>query len=403
MPGIKRHNYIKILEQLQYKKLIKVVTGVRRCGKSTLMLQFQQLIWKKDDNAPITAINFDIPEYRFLAESGWKAVYDFIAKSLVQGKTNFVFLDEVQNVAGFEKLLEGLFVHPDVDLYVAGSNAYLLSTELATLLTGRAFEINMLPFSFSEYLEARKNVAEPAKALSDYINTGGFPDAVGLAEVGANYAHQYVHTVFENIYNNDILKRYQIKSMPAYREVVNFLVDSVGSAVSARNIANALQASGRKTDNKTVARYIDTLVESYLIYKVNRFDIKGKQHLATQEKYYLVDTGLRGALLGKELGTDHGHLLENVVYLELLRRGNKIWIGKVDNKETDFVVTTPEGYTQYYQVAFSVNDPKTLERELAPFEQIKDHNERILITMDYQTGSRNGIKQVNAIDWLLKT
>ena len=401
MADITRHNHLRSLEQLQDKKLIKVITGVRRCGKSTLMLQFQELIRNKNSEAPIISLNMDVPEYRFIAESGWKGVYDFIEKALVKDKKNYVFLDEVQNVAEFEKLLEGLFVHPDVDLYVTGSNAYLLSSELATLLTGRAFEISLLPFSFAEYLEARADAPEPGKAFNDYLYTGGFPDAVNLAAVGANYAYQYLQTVFENIYQNDILKRHQINSVTAYREVVNFLTDSVGSIVSARNIANTLQSGGRKTDNKTVAKYIDTLVESYLFYKASRFDIKGKQHMATQEKYYLVDTGLRGALLGKELDTDYGHLLENVVYLELLRRGNKVWVGKIGTKETDFVTLTSDGYTRYYQVAYSVSDPKTLEREIAPFNLIKDHNEKILLTMDYQTGSRNGIKQINVVDWLL--
>jgi predicted AAA+ superfamily ATPase len=183
--------------------------------------------------------------------------------------------------------------------------------------------------------------------------------------------------------------------------VVNFLIDSVGSSISARNIAGVLTANGKKIDNKTVSKYINTLVESYLFYKVNRYDIKGKQHLATQEKYYLVDLGLRYALLGKELSADAGHLLENVIFLELQRRNAQIWIGKADNTEVDFVVRDKNGYTKYIQAAYTVKDPKTLERELAPFAKIPDFNERILLTMDYETGSHNGVKQMNVIDWIL--
>jgi predicted AAA+ superfamily ATPase len=233
------------------------------------------------------------------------------------------------------------------------------------------------------------------------MRTGGFPEAVGLAESGENFAYEYLKTVFQNIYENDIQKRHTIYYETSYNEVVNFLIDSIGSSVSARNIAGALTANGKKIDHKTVIKYIDTLVESYLFYKVNRYDIKGKQHLVTQEKYYLVDLGLRYALLGKELAADAGHLLENVIFLELQRRNSQIWIGKTDNLEVDFVVRDKNGYTKYIQVAYTVREQKTLERELVPFAKIPDFNERILITMDYETGSHNGVKQINAIDWLL--
>lgn len=346
---------------LKDKNFIKVVTGVRRAGKSTLLIQFQELLKEKDSNVSIISINIDLPEFRFLAEKNWKETYDYIKSLLHESVTNYVFIDEVQNIPEFEKLLEGLYVTQNVDLYVTGSNAYLLSSELATILTGRAYGINVLPFSFIEYLK----------------------------------------TVFQNIYENDIQKRHTIYYKTSYNEVVNFLIDSIGSSVSARNIAKVLTANGKKIDNKTVSKYIDTLVESYLFYKVNRYDIKGKQHLATQEKYYLVDLGLRYALLGKELTADTGHLLENVIFLELLRRNYQIWIGKTDNLEIDFVVRDKNGYTQYIQVAYTVKEQKTLERELAPFNKIPDFNERLLITMDYETGNHNGVKQLNAIDWIL--
>ena len=402
MEAIIRRHYLEKLNILKDKNFIKVATGIRRCGKSTLMLQFQDLLRSQNANVSILAINMDQPEFRFLAEKNWKEIYDFIIENLDQIQTNYVFVDEVQNVPEFEKLLEGLYVHPRIDLYVTGSNAFLLSSELATLLTGRAFEINILPFSFQEYLEFTKKTINPDRAFAEYIRTGGFPEAIRLSEEGHHLTIEYLQTVFKNIYENDISKRHTIYGEESYQEVVHFLIDSVGSRVSAGNIAKVLTANKKKIDNKTVSRYIESLVESYLFYKVNRYDIKGKQHLATQEKYYLVDLGFRTALLGKELSSDAGHLLENIIYLELIRRNYQVWIGKVNNLEIDFVVRSKEGMTQYIQVSQTVQDKQTLARELAPLNSISDHFEKLLITMDYDTGTYNGIKKVNAIDWLLQ-
>jgi predicted AAA+ superfamily ATPase len=403
MPNIQRKKEIDKLSVLKNRNLIKVITGVRRCGKSTLLLQFQDILKAENPDVSTVSINMDMPEFRFLAEKNWKEIYDYIQNLLQKNVMNYVFIDEIQNIPEFEKLLEGLFVNPDVDLYVTGSNACLLSSELATLLTGRAFEINILPFSFAEYLEYTGKSANPDRAFADFIRTGGFPEAVGLAQEGENFAYEYLKTVFQSIYENDIRKRHVIYQEISYNEVTNFLIDSVGSSVSAGNIANVLTANDKKIDNKTVSRYIDTLVESYLFYKVSRYDIKGKQHLSTQEKYYLVDLGLRYALLGKELSADAGHLLENVIFLELRRRNEQVWIGKADNLEVDFVARGKDGYTKYIQVALTVKERKTLDRELAPFAKIPDYNERLLITMDYEKGSYNGVKQINAIDWLLNS
>lgn len=364
-------------------------------------MQFQEVLRAENPLVSIVSINLDFPEFRFLAEKNWAAIYDYIQDLLQKGVKNYVFIDEIQNIPEFEKLLEGLFVNPEVDLYVTGSNAYLLSSELATLLTGRAFEINVLPFSFTEYLEYTAKSANPDRAFADFMRTGGFPEAVGLAQESENLAYAYLTTVFQNIYQNDIQKRHTIYYEMSYQEVVHFLIDSIGSPVSAGNIAKVLTANGKKIDNKTVSKYIDTLVESYLFYKVNRYDIRGKQHLATLEKYYLVDLGLRYSLLGKELATDAGHLLENVIFLELQRRDEQVWVGKADRLEVDFVARDKEGFTKYIQVALTVKEQKTLDRELAPFAKIPDYNERWLITMDYEKGSHNGVKQVNAIDWLL--
>ena len=401
METIIRKHYLDKLSILKDKNFIKVATGVRRCGKSTLMIQFQDLLRNENANVSISAINMDMPEFRFLAEKNWKEICDYILENLNPKETNYVFIDEVQNVPEFEKLLEGLYVHPNIDLYVTGSNAFLLSSELATLLTGRAFEINILPYSFSEYLEFTEKQANPDRAFAAYIQTGGFPEAVRLSVEGNFFATQYLQTVFRNIYENDISVRHTIYGQESYQEVVKFLIDSVGSTISAGNIAKVLTANKKKIDNKTVSKYIDTLVESYLFYQVNRYDIKGEQHLATQEKYYLVDLGFRNALLGKELASDAGHLLENIVYLELIRRNYQVWIGKVNNLEVDFIVRNNEGFTQYIQVSQTVQDKVTLERELKPLNTIPDHFEKLLITMDYDTGTYNGIKKINAIDWLL--
>jgi predicted AAA+ superfamily ATPase len=401
MQKIQRKRELDKLSVLKDRNLIKVITGVRRCGKSTLLLQFQDLLKIENPFVSVVSINMDLPEFRFLAEKNWKEIYDYIQERLQKNTMNYVFIDEIQNILEFEKLLEGLFVNPNVDLYVTGSNAYLLSSELATLLTGRAFEINILPFSFAEYLEYTGQSANPDRAFAGFMRIGGFPDAIGLAQEGENFAYKYLNTVFQNIYENDIQKRHTIYYETSYREVVHFLIDSVGSSVSAGNIARVLTANGKKIDNKTVAKYIDTLVESYLFYKVSRYDIKGKQHLATQEKYYPVDLGLRYALLGKEFSADAGHLLENVIFLELQRRNEQVWIGKADNLEVDFVARGKDGYTKYIQVALTVKEQKTRDRELAPFAKIPDYNERLLITMDYEEGSHNGVKQINAIDWLL--
>jgi len=401
MQTVLRSQYLDVLKVLKDKNFIKVATGVRRCGKSTLMSQFQDVLRTENEDVSIIAINIDMPDFRFLAEKSWKDVYDFIIEQLENNVTNYVFIDEIQNVKGFEKLLEGLYVHPNIDLYVTGSNAFLLSSELATLLTGRAYEIHVLPFSFAEFISFTGKSNNLDRAFAEYIVTGGFPEAVRLSADGNQFTLDYMQMVFNNIFSNDISARRTIYSEESYLQVVNFLMDSIGSNISATNIANTLKANKKPIDNKTVSKYIDSLVESYLFYRAKRFDIKGKQHLATQEKYYLVDLGFRNALLGKELQSDAGHLLENIIYLELKRRNYQIWIGKTNHLEVDFVVRNNQGFTQYIQVSQTVQNPDTLARELAPLNSISDHHEKLLITMDFDTGTYNGIKKINAIDWLM--
>ncbi len=245
--------------------------------------------------------------------------------------TNYVIIDEVQNVKEFEKLFEGLYVHPNIDLYITGSNAYLLSSELTTLLTSRAYEIHVLPFSFAEFISYTGKSSNLDRASAAYLKTGSFPEAVRLSADGNQFTIYYLKMVFNTIFKNDISARRSIYSEKTYLEVVHFLLDSIGSNISVSNIANTLKANKKPIDNKTVSKYIDSLLESYLFYLLKRYDIKGKQYLATQEKYYLVDLGFRNALLGKELMSDAGHLLENIIYLELKRRNHQIWVGKTNN------------------------------------------------------------------------
>jgi predicted AAA+ superfamily ATPase len=287
------------------------------------------------------------------------------------------------------------------DLYVTGSNARLLSSELATLLTGRAFEINVLPFSFREFIQTWPASVSQERMFKDYLRMSAFPQAVNLMHVNRELVPPYLLEIYKSILQKDHEARRGIVSGRAFQNVVNFTVDSIGSPLSPNKIAARLKGENQPVDGRTVEGYLTMLTDSYLLYRADRYDIKGRQHLATQEKYYLVDTGLRHALRGKELQGDSGHLLENIIYLELRRRGHQVWIGKIGGSEVDFVVRDRQGYTRYIQVAWTVAAPETLRRELAPFDKIPDHNERILITADWETGSRNGVRQINAMEWLL--
>jgi len=396
---IHRAEYERLLWKLKDQKLIKVATGVRRCGKSTLLQIFRSELVKTIPQERIQNYNFEEPEN--LRITNWLEWYDRIKSRLVPGVMNYVFLDEVQQISQFEKLMDGLYVRDDVDLYVTGSNARLLSSELATLLTGRAFEINVLPFSFHEFTQTYETVVSPERMFADYMQSSSFPQAAKLFHVGRELVPAYLREVYDAILKKDHGARHGIFLKQAFRKVINFTIDAIGSPLSPNKIATRLRNEKQKIDGRTVESYLSMLTDSYLFYRVDRFDIKGRQHLATQEKYYLVDVGLRNALLGKELESDSGHLLENIVYLELRRRGFQVWLGKIGDKEVDFVARDKDGYTKYFQVAWTVKTPETLLRELAPFEKIPDHNERILITTDMETGSHKGIRQINAIEWLL--
>lgn len=396
MKIIKREDYLRKLRSLRDQDVIKVVTGVRRCGKSTLLKIFREELIKKGVPERRTQyVNFEDPKYSYGMD--WNKVYEMVSSELVEGEMNYIFLDEVQYIEEFERLLIGLQTKGNVDLYVTGSNAHMLSSELATLLSGRSVEISMLPLSFKEYLEVFSDTKLSREELfNNYLSFGGFPQAVSIFERDAELIDDYLASVYETVVGRDIMDRGEVMDKICLNKIVRYLLDNVGSAFSINNIAEELEVSRYK-----VEQIINALTASFLFYQLNRLDVKGKEILKTQEKYYVVDMGLRWAMLGRDATVDMGHILENIVFLELKRRGGKISIGKADNKEIDFVVKNAEGKTEYYQVAWTVRDEGTLQRELEPFERVKDYNQRFLITMDAEEISHNGVQQVNAVKWLV--
>jgi len=402
-----RIEYIEKLLAYKDKDLIKVVSGLRRSGKSTLLELYRELLLKQGvGKRQIQFYNFELPE-NYLNKT-WDDIYFDIKKKLQSLKPNYIFLDEVQNIPFFEKLVDGLFATENTDVYITGSNAFLLSSELATLLSGRYIEISILPFSFIEYLMAR-TIDTDNKYLNyealffDYVNETSLPKGVALREEGFDKIYEYLEAIYTTIIEKDITQRHQIKDKRAFGNIVKFIASNIGNSLSPSNISNTLKQDKQSIHHATVEKYLDYLVASFVFYKVNRFDLKGKKQLATQEKYYLVDTGLLHILAGKDRTTDRGHLLENVVYLELLRRGNKIWTGTTRNTEVDFVCKTPTGDIEYYQVAWQMTNESTLEREFGALEKINDNYPKYLLTTDSFTQNRSGVKHLNVFNWLLHT
>lgn len=402
---INRKEYIDKLLSYKDKDLIKVISGLRRSGKSTLLEIFQaNLLNQNLDKQQIQFYNFELPE-NYLNKT-WDKIYFEIKKKTLPNKTNYIFLDEVQNIPFFEKLVDGLFATENTDIYITGSNAFLLSSELATLLSGRYIEISILPFSFKEYLTARY-IDKGNKYLNfealffDYVNETSLPKGVELRESGFDKIYEYLDAIYTTIIEKDITQRHQINDKRAFANIVKFVASNIGNQLSPSNISKALKQDGQNIHHATVEKYLDYLVTSFVFYKVNRFDLKGKKQLATQEKYYLVDAGLLNILVGKERITERGHILENIVYLELIRRGNKVWTGTARNTEVDFVCKNPLGEIDYYQVAWQMTDESTVEREFGSLEKIKDNYPKYLLTTDSFTQNRSGIKHLNVFNWLL--
>lgn len=399
---ILRTSYFNQLLQLRDQDLIKVVTGIRRCGKSTLLQAFQQYLLT--DNVAADAICFLNFEERENAHfQTWEEVYDFIISQLSAATKRYVFLDEVQLIPQFEKLVDALYVKKDIDLYITGSNAYLLSSELSTMLSGRYIAINLHPFSFAEYVTAFPEVSDMGRLFRQYMNGSCFPESVTLSKVAPEQENIYLQSLYDTVVIKDIVQRQKLRKFDTLQRVLNFVFDSVGSVVSPNNIADTIRRNTQEPlSHNTILKYLRYFSESYLIYPVCLYNIKGKRLLASNYKYYVVDLGLKNILHTNTPTTDLGHKLENVVYFELLRRGGTVYAGRTDNGEVDFVVQHYDGTRSYYQVAYTANDEKTLKRELSSLRNIRDSHPKYLLTLDYDTSNIDGIQRVNVIDWLLK-
>lgn len=391
---VERKVYLDKLKKLKDKQIIKVITGVRRCGKSTLLMQFKDFLLESGvDESQIISINFEEVENEYLLD--YHILYKHVSDRLIPGKMTYVFLDEVQAVPHFQKAVDSLFIKSNVDVYITGSNAYMLSGELATLLSGRYIEVSMLPLSFSEFYELVGGGKR--EAWNQYFRDGGFPYTAFIED--REIKKDYLSGIYHTVLLKDIVARKRISDVALLESVVRFLFDNIGNMVSPKKISDSLTSYGRKTSSVTVENYIKSLVESFVLYRADRYDVKGKQYLKSLEKYYLVDVGLRRLLLGDK-HSDIGHILENIVYLELLRRGYKVSVGKVGELEIDFVAESA-GDRVYYQVAASVLDEGTFQKEMAPLKKIKDHYPKYIISMDEISMGEDGIKQLNVVDFLL--
>lgn len=405
---VKRNEYLEQLKKWKDEQVIKVVTGIRRCGKSTLLKMYQEYLKTQgisDDQ--IISINFEELEYEELLN--YKALYNYVKERLHKTKPTYIFLDEIQQVEDFQKAVDSLYVKQNVDVYITGSNAYLLSGELATLLSGRYIEIKMLPLSFSEFCELKSN-DDKEVLFAEYIKNGGLPYVTALGNDSDK-----IDTYLEGIYNTIIVKdveerqkrretdsnKRKINDISLLKNISKFLASSIGSPVSIKSIADYVTSSGRKISQNTVDDYVDALVEPYIFYPAERFDILGKQLLKKNQKMYIVDLGLRRHLLARKK-YDLGFSLENIIYFELLRRGYSVNIGKVGATEIDFVARKNEEVF-YYQVTASMVEESTFEREMSPLRSINDNYPKTVITLDrFTIGNYDGITVVNAIDWLLK-
>lgn len=403
---IQRKEYLDKLLGWKDEKVIKVITGIRRCGKSTLLEQFRDLLLK-DGIQPeqIQFMNFEDMELEpLLAPS---VLHKHILERLISGKMNYIFLDEIQKVSEYQKVVDSLYIRDNVDIYITGSNAYLLSGELATLLSGRYVEINMLPLSFAEYCEARGD-GNKDTLFAEYMRRGGFPYASLIKD------DDRLDMYFEGVYNTIILKdieerqkrreadpnKRKITDIVLLKNISRFLAGSIGSPIAIKNIAAYITSGGRKVSENTVSDYTEALAEPYIFYPVERFDVVGKQLLKTMPKYYIVDLGIRRHLLPRK-NYDLGFSLENIIYFELLRRGYKVSIGKVGNTEVDFVAEKNERY-YYFQVTASMTDENTFEREIRPLRSITDNYRKTILTLDrFTVGDYEGIEVINAVDWLL--
>jgi len=400
MPLIQREKYLEFLRRHKDQDVIKVVSGVRRCGKSTLFELFKQELLTSGVKAnQIISINFEDLEFEPLQE--YHALHEYIVERLILETPMYVFLDEVQHVPQFEKVVGSLFIKPNVDIYITGSNAYFMSSDIATLLTGRYVQVEMLPLSFKEFHSAysQQNLSD-MDIYNLYIEHSSFPRLVHVEDDES--IDEYLESILNTVILKDIVTRLKITDVPLLLDIIKYLLANIGSLINPTKIANTLTSYGRKTDNKTVEKYLQGLKDGLLIYEVDRFDVKGKALLQRNAKYYVVDSAFRKFLLSRT-DSDRGHILENIVYLELIRRGYRVYVGHLQNGEIDFVAKMPHRL-EYYQVSYSVMDDTTLRRELSPLEKLDDNYPKYLLTMDvlHKTDNHNGIEQKNVLDWLLE-
>ncbi len=400
MQIIPRKREMSFLLRWRDKDVIKVVSGVRRSGKSTLLSLFRDdLIKKGTSKKAIQSINFEDITYDRMA-SDYHRLYDHIKKNLVDGTMNYIFLDEIQHVDSFEKVVDALYILPNTDIYITGSNAYFLSGELSTLLSGRYVEIKILPLSFADYSKSERAAGKsPQQNYREYISSSSFPFTLNLND--SESVTDYLRGTYSTVILKDIVARLGISDVMMLESVTSFLFDSIGSLVSSRKIADAMTSKGRKIDPRTIEKYINALKDALLIYEAPRYNVKGKEILSTLAKYYVVDIGVR-RLISTSRQPDSGHILENIVYLELLRRNYRVFVGQLKNGEIDFVAMKGDELS-YYQVALTVLDEKVLSRELAPLEAQRDNYPKYLLTLDevMPEANYNGIHRINALNWLL--
>lgn len=397
MKRIERASYLNKLIAFKDKNLIKVIIGIRRCGKSTIMEIYRD--WLKEQGVSIDQIVYlNFEDYDNFELRNPKNLYAYIKPLLIEDKMNYLFFDEIQHVQDFPDIINSLNLKPNVDIYITGSNAYMLSSEIATLLSGRYIEIAMQPLSFKEYVDGTGEYDNLQKAYNDYITRSSFPYTLELntnSEVS-----DYLTGLYNTIVVKDIMSRKRLPDVMMLESVIRFTADNIGNILSTKRIADIMTADGRKIDQKTVERYLNSLCGTFFVYEAKRYNIKGKQLLKTLGKYYLVDIGLRRMLLGSR-SFDAGRILENIVYLELLHRQKKVYVGKNDNLEVDFVAID-ENNIAYYQVAATVRDESTLKRELASLQQINDQYPKYILTLDDDpVADYDGIKRINALKWMM--
>lgn len=397
MERIERRDYLDKLIAFKDKKLIKVITGIRRCGKSTIMEIFRDLLLN-NGVSPEQILYLNFEDYDNIELRNPLALHRYIKPLILPDKPTYIFFDEIQHVKDFPDIINSINLKPNVDLYVTGSNAYMLSNEIATLLSGRYVEIAMLPLSFKEYVEGCGGSDNLEKAYTNYITQSSFPYTLALDR--PKDITDYLNGVYNTVVMKDIISRKKIQDVMMLESVIRFVADNIGNMLSTKRIADIMTADGRKIDQKTVEKYLTSLCETFFVYEAKRYNVKGKQLLKTLGKYYLVDVGLRRMLLGGR-SFDAGRLLENVVYLELLRRQKSVYIGKIDNLEVDFVAID-ENDIVYYQVAATVRDEATLKRELSSLQQINDQYPKYILTLDEDPeADYDGIKRINALKWLM--